>query len=133
MSEPLQRLAEQLRGERTPISDHVVEQSASSEARVSPPEMQDGLAYVVEAVREGYLLHYDEPRLLTGHDDDLALLTGDYLYALGIERLAKSGDTRAVGVLAELIGACAQLHAEGREDEAPGRWRDAVRAIDPAA
>ena len=43
---------------------------------------------MVEAVREGYLLHYGEPRLLAGHDADLALLAGDYLYALGIERLA---------------------------------------------
>ena len=29
-------------------------------------------ASVVEAVREGYLLHYGEPRLLAGHDADLA-------------------------------------------------------------
>ena len=51
---------------------------------------------MVEAVREGYLLHYGEPRLLAGHDDDLALLAGDYLYALGIERLAALGDADAV-------------------------------------
>ena len=31
---------------------------------------------------------------MAGHDADLALLAGDYLYALGIERLAASGDTR---------------------------------------
>ena len=80
---------------------------------------------VLEAVREGYLLHYGEPRLLAGHDDDLALLAGDYLYALGIERLAALGDARAVLVLAELIGACAQRHVEGREDEVPGLWRAA--------
>ncbi len=48
---------------------------------------------MVEAVREGYLLHYGEPRLLAGHDADLALLAGDYLYALGIERLAALGDS----------------------------------------
>ena len=42
---------------------------------------------VLDAVREGYLLHYGEPRVLAGHDDDLAVLAGDYLYALGIERL----------------------------------------------
>ena len=51
---------------------------------------------MVEAVREGYLLHYGEPRLLAGHDADLALLAGDYLYALGIERLAALGDPEAV-------------------------------------
>ena len=78
---------------------------------------------MVEAVREGYLLHYGEPRLLRGHDPDLALLAGDYLYALGIERLAALGDAEAVVVLADLIARCAQLHAEGREDEVPGLWR----------
>lgn len=124
MSDPLRRLGEQLAAERTPISGHVTEAPPSS------LELPEDLALVVEAVREGYLLHYGDSRLLAGHDDDLALLAGDYLYALGIERLAKLGDTRAVGVLAELIGACAQLHAEGREQEAPGRWRDAILAID---
>ena len=49
---------------------------------------------MVEAVREGYLLHYGEPRLLAGHDADLALLAGDYLYALGLDRLAALGDDR---------------------------------------
>ncbi len=32
-------------------------------------------------------------------------------------------------MLAELIGCCAQLHAEGREDEAPELWRSAALAI----
>ena len=84
---------------------------------------------VLDAVREGYLLHYGEPRLLAGHDDDLAVLAGDYLYALGIERLAASGDCAAVLLLAELIGDCAQRHVEGRADEVPGLWREAVAAI----
>ncbi len=86
-------------------------------------------ALVVEAVREGYLLHYGEPRLLAGHDADLALLAGDYLYALGLDRLAALGDTAAVAVLADLISACAQLHAEGREDAVPELWRAAAREI----
>ena len=77
-------------------------------------------ALVVEAVREGYLLHYGEPRLLAGHDSDLGLLAGDYLYALGIERLAALGDTEAVLVLADLISACAHHHAEGSERPGAG-------------
>ena len=117
-------LAAQLGEEDTPISPHVVE---------PPPEpktdLPDEYASVVESVREGYLLHYGEPRLLKGHDDDLALLAGDYLYALGIERLATLGDTEAVLVLADLISASAQLHTEGRDDELPDRWHDAERAI----
>ena len=84
----------------------------------SPTRRREGYGSpVLDAVREGYLLHYGEPRLLAGHDDDLAVLAGDYLYALGIERLAASGDCAAVLELAELIGACAQRHVEGREDE----------------
>jgi hypothetical protein len=80
-------------------------------------------------VREGYLLHYGDPRLLAGHDADLALLAGDYLYALGIERLAALGDADAVRELADLISLCAQLHAEGREDAVPGLWRISVTAL----
>ena len=77
-------------------------------------------ALVVEAVREGYLLHYGEPRLLAGHDADLALLAGDYLYALGLDRLAAARRRPRGRVLADLISRCAQLHAEGRGRGRPG-------------
>jgi hypothetical protein len=120
----LHTLATQLREEGTPISAHVVD--PGEETAFAPP---GEYTLVLEAVREGYLLHYGEPRLLAGHDPDLALLAGDYLYALGIERLASLGDTEAVGRLADLISICAQLHAEGREDEVAGRWQDTVHAI----
>jgi hypothetical protein len=123
----LQALARQLADEGTPISPHVAE-PADADSFASPGER----AFVLEAVREGYLLHYGRPRLLAGHDDDLALLAGDYLYALGIERLAALGDTAAVLALADLISASAQLHTEGRADELPARWRDAAAAVGPA-
>jgi hypothetical protein len=119
----LATLAEQLRDEDTPISAHVVD---------LPPagaEAPDEYALVMEAVREGYLLHYGESRLLAGHDADLALLAGDYLYALGLDRLATLGDTGAVAVLAELISKCAQLHAEGRDGEVEALWVEAARRI----
>ncbi len=131
----LRALAARLREEDTPISPHVVETeeqpvfgllaAQGPRAAAAPGEY----ALVFEAIREGYLLHYGEPRLLAGHDEDLALLAGDYLYALGLERLAALGDTEAVAELAELIGRSAQLHAEGREDEAPELWRDAALAV----
>jgi hypothetical protein len=117
-------LAEQLREEDTPISPCVADPSLD-EAFAPGGEY----AYVLEAVREGYLLHYEDPRLLKGHDEDLALLAGDYLYALGIERLAAMGDTDAVLTLANLISTSAQLHAEGRAEEARSRWRETTRAI----
>lgn len=124
----LATLAEQLRAEGTPISPHVVEVDAE-QAFAPPGERTD----VLEAVREGYLLHYGESRLLAGHDEDLALLAGDYLYALGIERLARLGDSDAVLVLADLISACAQLHTEGRDGEVADRWKAAGRAIGASA
>jgi hypothetical protein len=128
-------LAAQLREEDTPISPHVVESAeeptlgllaAAGPAAASAPAEY---ALVVEAVREGYLLHYAAPRLLDGHDPDLALLAGDYLYALGIERLSALGDSAAVGELADLISLCAQLHSEGREDAVAGLWAASAMAV----
>lgn len=138
MSRPedaLRALAAQLREEQTPISPHVVEPAAAPKLGVlaaAGPRAAAApgtYAFVVEAVREGYLLHYGEPRLLAGHDPDLALLAGDYLYALGLDRLAALGDTAAVSVLADLIGNCAQLHAEGRLADLPQLWQDAAREV----
>jgi hypothetical protein len=131
----LQALADRLRGEDTPISPHVVdpaeaptlgELAASGPGAAAAPAEY---AFVVEAVREGYLLHYEEPRLLAGHDSDLALLAGDYLYALGLDRLAVLGDTRAVGVLSDLISECARRHAEGDVQGIPELWRTAASEI----
>ncbi len=138
MPEPgqaLDVLAERLRSEDTPISPHVVEAAeepvfgllAAAGPRAAPAPAE--YALVVESVREGYLLHYGQPRLLRGHDEDLALLAGDYLYALGIEGLAALGDPEAVAVLADLISRCAQLHAEEREDEVPDLWRTSALAV----
>jgi len=124
MSAELRQLALQLREEDTPISPHVID-SGEIPAFAAPGEY----AFVIEAVREGYLLHYGQPRLLSGHDPDLALLAGDYLYALGIERLAALGDTKAVHQLADLISTCAQLHTEGREADVPAAWKETIQGI----
>jgi hypothetical protein len=67
---------------------------------------------LVEAIREGYLLHYETPRVIEGADSDLRLLAGDFLYALGLERLAAHGDLDAVTELADLISLVAQVQAE---------------------
>jgi hypothetical protein len=123
----LRTLARQLRAEETPISPYVIDPAAPSE--LGDPAGGGEYALVVEAVREGYLLHYEEPRLLAGHDPDLALLAGDYLYALGLDRLAALGDTRAVAILSDLISDCARLQAEGDTDPIPGLWRTAAEQI----
>jgi hypothetical protein len=123
----LQALADQLRAEDTPIAPHVIDPAEPSHLG----ELAGGGEYalVVEAVREGYLLHYEEPRLLAGYDQDLALLAGDFLYALGLDRLAALEDTRAVAILSDLISACARLQAEGETAPIENLWRSAAGKI----
>ena len=89
----------------------------------------EDLAFVVEAVREGYLLHYGAGRLLRDDDRDLVLLAGDHLYALGLARLAAVGDLEAVAELADVISLSAQAHAEGRPELAEAVWAGGVAAI----
>jgi hypothetical protein len=124
---PLQTLADQLRAEDTPIAPYVIDPSAPSGLGELAGGGEHG--FVVEAVREGYLLHYEQPRLLAGHDSDLALLAGDYLYALGLDRLAALEDTRAVAILADLISDCARLQAEGETGSISALWRDAAERL----
>jgi hypothetical protein len=84
---------------------------------------------LLEAIREGYELHYGRPRLVATEDQDLALLAGDRFYALGLERLAALGDLDAVRVLADLISESARVHAEGRPEEADVHWARATRNV----
>jgi hypothetical protein len=118
----LERLAALLRAEDTVLSPYVRDPGeppilgplAGSGPRVA--EASSDYSLLVEAIREGYLLHYGTPRLTDGADEDLRLLTGDYLYALGLERLTDRGDLAAVRELADLISLCAQVHAERGAD-----------------
>ncbi|MFM9150628.1 MAG: hypothetical protein ACKORA_09235 [Solirubrobacterales bacterium] len=71
-------------------------------------------AYALEAVFEGFLCHQGSPRLVSPGDGDVALLTGDLLYAIGLEAVASAGDTAAVRALADLIGLSAAVASEGR-------------------
>ena len=77
---------------------------------------------LVEAIHEAYLLHYDRGRTVRRLDEDLALLAGDRLYALGLDRLARLGDLVSVAALAEVIAECAQAHAAGDLDRARAAW-----------
>jgi hypothetical protein len=86
-------------------------------------------AFVLEAVYEGYLMHYGAPRAFAGMDEDLRLLAGDSLFALGLERLAQAGDLEAVLELSELISVSARAHAEGRPELAAARWEAAARRL----
>jgi hypothetical protein len=89
----------------------------------------DDYALLVEAIHEGYLLHYASGRVVRPDDPDLALLAGDRLYAIGLARLAELGDLEAVGELADVISLAAQAHAEGDPDRAAAVWEAGVRAV----
>jgi hypothetical protein len=87
--------------------------------------------FVLEAVYEGYLMHFGEPRAFRGMDPDLRLLAGDALYALGLARLAARADLPAVAELADLISLAARAHGEGRPDRADALWLATARALSP--
>jgi hypothetical protein len=87
-------------------------------------------AFTMEAVYEGFLMHYREPRSFAAEmDADLRLLAGDSLYALGLERLAERGDLAAVAELADLISLSAQAQAEGRADAVDALWEASVATL----
>jgi hypothetical protein len=89
----------------------------------------DDYALLVEAIHEGYLLHYAAGRVVRPEDPDLSLLAGDRLYALGLARLAELGDLAAVVELADVISLAAQAHAEGDPGRAAAIWAAGVRAV----
>ena len=90
---------------------------------------EEDYALLVEAIHEGYLLHYASGRVVRPEDPDLSLLAGDRLYALGLARLAELGDLDAVAELADVISLAAQAHAEGDPERAAAVWDAGVRAV----
>jgi hypothetical protein len=113
-------LAEELRAEGGLIADAVDGDGAVP---------RDVRGFVIEAIREGYRLHYSDGGVVRTEDRDLALLAGDRLYALGLARLADAGDLEAVRILADLISQCAKAHAEGKPEHADEAWRAAQPAL----
>jgi hypothetical protein len=84
---------------------------------------------LVEAIYEGYLLHYGEPRVVRVPDADLRLLAGDRLYAVGLARLVELGDTRAVAELADTITLSALAQGAGSARLADAVWQAGARAV----
>ncbi|HEY2632548.1 MAG TPA: hypothetical protein VGI26_09250 [Solirubrobacteraceae bacterium] len=84
---------------------------------------------LIEAIYEGYLLHYHSPRLVRPSEDDLGLLAGDRLYALGLARLVTLGDVEAVAELADVITLTALAHGSGRPELADAVWVAGARAV----
>jgi hypothetical protein len=84
---------------------------------------------LVEAIYEGYLLHYGSPRVVRAPEEDLGLLAGDQLYAIGLARLVALGDTAAVAELADTITLSALAHGAGERALADAVWAAGARAV----
>ena len=84
---------------------------------------------LIEAIYEGYLLHYGAPRVLRVPEADLGLLAGDQLYAIGLSRLVALGDTVAVAELADTITLSALAGALGERELAQAVWTAGARAV----
>jgi hypothetical protein len=84
---------------------------------------------LVETIYEGYLLHYHVPRVVRPSEQDLGLLAGDRLYALGLARLVKLGDIEAVAELADVITLSALAQAGATPELAEAVWMAGARAV----
>jgi hypothetical protein len=84
---------------------------------------------LVEAIYEGYLLHYGTPRVVRMPEADLKLLAGDRLYAIGLARLVALGDTLAVAELADTITLSALAQGAGEDKLAEAVWAAGARAV----
>lgn len=124
----LDRLGERVREEGPPLvalaSGADADPALGALAAAGPRAAADPAryAFVVEAIREGYLSHYEDSRLLDRPDPDLALLAGDLFYAVGLNDLAGLGDLESTGILSDLIRVAADLRAAGRADSAERLW-----------
>jgi hypothetical protein len=126
----LERLAEALRTEGGLLASTVVSDGTPPQPHADAvAERGEAYPLLVEAIREGYLQHYATGRVVRPADPDLALLAGDRLYALGLERLAAEGDLAAVAELADVIALCAQAHAEGDPARAEAIWEAGAAAV----
>jgi hypothetical protein len=90
---------------------------------------RDEYELLVEAIYEGYLLHYGAARVVHVPEPDLRLLAGDQLYAIGLARLVELGDTLAVSELADTITLSALAQGAGDEELAAAVWAAGARAV----
>ena len=141
-SDVLDRLRELLRTEGgllTTLLDEGVETNGSETATESPARIaasgprtesrSEQYELLVEAIYEGYLLHYGAPRVVRAADADLRVLAGDRLYAVGLARLVELGDTDAVAELADTITLSALAQGAGEAELADVVWAAGARAV----
>ena len=136
----VQRLRDAVRASGTPLSSSLgdgpvaasgerPEHALVASAGPRPSAHREDVEIAVAAVDEGYRLHYTQPRALLIDDEDLRLLAGDRLYALGLARLAAVGDMEAIAELADIISLSAQAHAGGDRALADAAWQAGAAAI----
>jgi hypothetical protein len=109
-----------------------VERPSPAELAAEGPRVEgrrDEYELLIEAIYEGYLLHYGAPRIVRVPEADLGLLAGDQLYAMGLARLVRLGDTHAVAELADTITLCALAHGAGDLKLADAVWAAGARAV----
>lgn len=90
---------------------------------------RDEYELLVEAIYEGYLLHYATPRVVRVPEADMRLLAGDRLYAIGLARLVALADTAAVAELADVITLSALAQGDGDAELADAVWAAGARAV----
>lgn len=137
-ADTLERLRSLLQAEGGLIADLLTPQAPSAFepgpaqiAAAGPRVNGRGAEYelLIEAIYEGYLLHYHAPRIVCAPEDDLGLLAGDRLYALGLARLVRLGDLEAVAELADTIALSALAHGAGNAELAAAVWSAGARAV----
>jgi hypothetical protein len=94
-------------------------------AKAAPEEYE----LLVETIYEGYLLHYEVPRVVQPPEADLGLLAGDQLYALGLAKLVGLGDVLAVAELADVITISALAQGAGDQEMARTVWMAGAHAV----
>ena len=103
----LDAIAAAAANERGALATTLLAAEARRGGEVWAPLCGEPFAAGMEAIYEGYLLHYGHPRLFAPRDDGERLLCGDHLYAQGLVWVA--GDRRPRG------------HRRAREPDRHGR------------
>ena len=144
MSGPVARLRAAVRESGTPLASSLGDEPGGAPLAGGEPELElaelaaagpraaahrDDIEVAVAAVEEGYRLHYGRARALRIDDEDLALLAGDRMYALGLARRAAIGDMTAIAELADVVALGAQAQAAGDDELADAAWQAGVAAI----
>lgn len=133
-------LIEALRAHGGPLAEVVLDEAAAALPVAEGPAQtaargpraagsEGEYELLLEMILEGSRLHYGTPRVVRTDDSDLALLLGDQLYALGLERLAELGDLDAVSELADVISLVAEAQAVQDAALAEAVWQAGAVAI----